>query len=134
MFTAPVTFVIDWLFFIKTHHMERMKTKIFLQVFSLRSLCCQAISLPGEQPWDILSKYFTLEAFGSLMDDPEAKAAIESKLKTLSEKGVTVSEHHLWSHLHSIPALPSCLYTFDSWCIHHQSCLPKLTFIRESAK
>ncbi|XP_070175133.1 transient receptor potential cation channel subfamily M member-like 2 [Littorina saxatilis] len=56
------------------------------------AVCTQAeaISLPGEEPWNVLWKYFTLEALGSLMDDPKSKANIDAKLKTLSEKGATL--------------------------------------------
>ena len=53
--------------------------------------CLQAILLPGEQPWGILTKYFTMEVLGSLMDDPEFKVAMEDKLNELSEKGISVS-------------------------------------------
>nr|KAG5696074.1 hypothetical protein BaRGS_017186 [Batillaria attramentaria] len=46
-----------------------------------------AITLPGEQCWDILTKYFTLEALGSLMDDPKLRQDIERRLYALSKKG-----------------------------------------------
>lgn len=46
-----------------------------------------AILRPGEQCWDMLTKYFSLEALGSLMDDPKSRQEIDRKLMALSQKG-----------------------------------------------
>ncbi|XP_076456247.1 transient receptor potential cation channel subfamily M member-like 2 isoform X2 [Babylonia areolata] len=48
----------------------------------------EAILLPGEEPWDLLTKYFTTEVLGSQMDDPDFKADIKHKMELLSQKGV----------------------------------------------